>query len=380
MPIANIALAQWIAAAKERFSPEMARVADLCRDERFSRVERPDLRCGNRLFAFDAEVFLEDRWRPMLAEASGEPKDSASRQRLSAKARAWRRDGPIRTMLDRMNRPHPYVACLVADGDRMGDALNGMHEIDKHRAFSAQLSHFAERARKIVEQQHKGVLVYAGGDDVLAFINVVEAWACAEALRRAFEEVVQGALSGTRLGGRTPTLSVGIGIGHLLESLGHLRRLGGEAEKLAKTRRNALGVVLDKRSGRTTPLLEGWEEDPVTRLSDATRLLRARGPSGKLSVSKVHEIDHAWSRMPPRGALLPGEQPAWAELLRREVHRILARSGEGEGITPAKAGLSFHPEMDYDAHHDEVRRWVSRMLVAKLAAEATDAATAREGR
>ena len=55
-----------------------------------------------------------------------------------------------------------------------------------------------------------------------------------------------------------PTLSVGLGIGHVLESMGDLLELGRRAEKRAKgadlpirERRNALGVIVDKRSGGT---------------------------------------------------------------------------------------------------------------------------------
>jgi CRISPR-associated protein Cmr2 len=249
----------------------------------------------------------------------------------------------------------------------MGRALDHVLGIQQHRTFSARLSYFAERARVIVEQEHRGILVYAGGDDVLAFINVAETLSCAAALQEAFTEIVQEALASAGSDVPRPTLSVGLGIGHLLESMGHLRRLGGSAEKLAKTRRNALAMVVDKRSGGTTSLCEVWSDGPVVRLRSAVSLLGAR----QLSAKKVHEIGSELSRMPAKGTLLASEQPAWADLLRKEVERILARSGADGDLTAPEVGLSFRRDADYDVRRTEVEQWVSRMLIAKVVAEAT---------
>lgn len=369
VPIANIALAPWIAAARERFPGLMKGVEKVCREEGFSRVDRPDLGCG-RLFGFDAEVFLEDRWAAMLTEAGGGPTGDRARPDGATRAREWAKRVGLTTLLDGMGAPFPYVACLVADGDHMGRALDKVSEVGAHRRFSTRLSGFAGHARTIIEQDHKGVLVYAGGDDVLAFVNVSEALACAEELRVSFNRLVQEALSDAAVDVPVPTLSVGLGFGHLLESLGQLRRLGGQAEKLAKRQRNALGIVIEKRSGGTTTFSESWSHAPVARLGSAVSLLRHR----RLSTKKIHEIGAELERLPTRGTLLAGEQEDWEVLLRAEVTRILARSGEGDGLGPGEAGLAFPPGANYDARHSEVEQWVSGMLVAKLVAEATTAA------
>jgi CRISPR-associated protein Cmr2 len=262
------------------------------------------------------------------------------------------------------------VACLVADGDRMGRALEGMPRIEQHRTFSERLSYFAERAREIVEQEHRGILVYAGGDDVLGLINVAQALRCAEALRAAFAQIVKDALADAAPETPLSTLSVGLGIGHLLESMGQLRRLGGEAEKLAKTRRNALAVLVDRRGGGLTRLREDWNTEPVTRIESAVALLESR----QLSMKKVHEIGAELSRMPAKGSLLESEQTAWADLLRSEVERILARSRDGDDLTAPEVGLDFRPNVSYDDCRSEVDSWVSRILVAKVLADANHAA------
>lgn len=371
VPISNIALAGWMKVAKSLFPDQLKDVADTCQSERLGSVKRQDLACG-RLFAFDAEVFLRDRWTALLGEARGWTKNVRAQDTQNQVKDFGKLITPL---LDRMNDPNPYVACLVADGDRMGRALDDVHDVAAHRLFSRRLSHFAEDARRIVEQDHGGVLVYAGGDDVLAFVNVIDALPCAEALRAAFSELVQQAVSDVSLLAPPPTLSVGIGIGHLLESMGHLRSLGAAAERLAKTQRNALAVLLEKRSGGRTEFLASWNEGPAARLRSAAALLQTH-----LSMKKVHEVQQDLLRMPPRGSLLPGEQAGWAELLRKDVERTLARTGDGEGLTAPEVGLSWDASTNYDVRHALVDQWLSGMLVAQAVTEATFAAMPREKR
>jgi CRISPR-associated protein Cmr2 len=60
-----------------------------------------------------------------------------------------------------------------------------------HQAFSRKLSQFAlEEVRKIVEDEHYGKLIYAGGDDVLAFLPIEEVLKCAYDLQKKFKEVL----------------------------------------------------------------------------------------------------------------------------------------------------------------------------------------------
>ena len=94
---------------------------------------------------------------------------------------------------------------------------------------------------------------------------------------------------------RLPTLSVGIGIGHVMESMGDLLDLGRRAEKVAKgghlkhegKDRNALAIILDKRSGGTRTWRAQWSEmpPPVQRL-DADRKAARRGRGKRLSSAR----------------------------------------------------------------------------------------------
>ena len=75
---------------------------------------------------------------------------------------------------------------------------------------ASPLAGFASEAREIVHE-HNGVLVYAGGDDVLAFVPVDRSLDCARGLHDTFGQLLQewGEKVGTKI-----TLSVGVAIGH----------------------------------------------------------------------------------------------------------------------------------------------------------------------
>ncbi|GIW04706.1 MAG: type III-B CRISPR-associated protein Cas10/Cmr2 [Thermomicrobiales bacterium] len=156
-----------------------------------------------------------------------------------------------------------YVAVLHADGDRMGAAISALRTPEAHQAFSQRLSRFASEARQIVAQ-HSGALIYSGGDDVLAFLPLDTALACADALRRRFDQTVNDGSTGEA----RVTLSVGLAIGHYGEHLQELVQWSRDAEKAAKNAgRNALAVALHTRSGGGEPVTvtTPWTSDPLAR-------------------------------------------------------------------------------------------------------------------
>jgi CRISPR-associated protein Cmr2 len=150
--------------------------------------------------------------------------------------------------------PVPYYAVLLADGDRMGEAIDRQASFEGHKELSRKLDEFARGARDIVEKCHRGELIYSGGDDVLAFVPLHRAVACARELARSFEALLESFGTSESY----PTLSVGIGISHFMDPMGQALNLARHAEKLAKKTRNALAVVVDKRSGPATEVSGRW--------------------------------------------------------------------------------------------------------------------------
>lgn len=153
--------------------------------------------------------------------------------------------------------PLPYYALLHADGDHMGKAIDAQHGPDSHRALSKKLAEFARQVKEIVEDSHLGSLVYAGGDDILAFLPLHTVVACARELANAFRQ--QMAAFKTK-DGLSPTLSVGIAIAHHVEPLSDALQLVREAEKKAKqvAGKSALAVTLSKRSGVDRTVSGSW--------------------------------------------------------------------------------------------------------------------------
>ncbi len=358
VPIVNVALAGWLALANREALAELEHVRQACKELGVGRVVRRDLRCGH-VFGFDASVFLPSRWKALFDELG-----------LPGDADQWG-NRHVRPVLDRLVEPYPYVACLVADGDRMGHAIDRLTTAREHREFSRALAKFASRARNVVEQKHLGSLVYAGGDDVLAFLPLPEALECADALRHEFAAIMEQACASLSHAAR-PTLSVGLGIGHIMDGMGELLELGREAERLAKggalaqpgRDRNALAVLVDKRSGGRRAWRARWDDwggNPIGRIRQDIALLE-----GPLSSRKVYEVASLLRRLPSR------EQATgrrWARVLAQEVHRSLSRvqAGDEEPLDPAAVGLHLD-EADYPMLYERVSTWVDRMLVARTLA------------
>lgn len=155
--------------------------------------------------------------------------------------------------------PAPYYTILMADGDRVGAAISRQDDIQSHRRLSAALAGFARQAGAIVGE-HEGEPVYAGGDDVLAFVPVHTALSCAEVLSDTFRHAMEPFSDE----GSPVTLSVGIVVFHLLEPLQDGLTLAREALSTAKedAGRNALAVVIQPRSGNPLTVTGRWEQSP----------------------------------------------------------------------------------------------------------------------
>lgn len=354
VPVINVALASWFQHASRVASTELDALKKACRETGISAVTR-DLPCVQP-FRFDGSVALQNRWRSVFDE-----------QGLADEADEWGRRY-VRPLLSKMPEPYPYVACLVADGDRVGRTIDQFTSANEHRSFSQALAGFAAEARDIVEQQHRGALVYAGGDDVLAFVSLPEALGCADALRKTFERAMTAACASLASGQR-PTLSVGLGIGHVMESMGDLLVLGRQAEHAAKhTRarqfgdettvdRNALAILVDKRSGGILRWSAQWPMEPMRVLEEAAQLL-----NGQLSSRKVYEIANLLARLP---APTDASSYDWSRVLALETKRLLSRN-EGACLRPEDVGLVLDHNTQYTVLHSEIRDWVDRLLIARL--------------
>jgi CRISPR-associated protein Cmr2 len=333
--ISRIAVHAWIdvvaarAASNAGVALLLTQARTACEQGEISRFDASALE-GMEKFPFDGEVFFPDRWSSLKAELpEGNSFDT----------------GPFQRLLREVGDPNPYVACLVADGDRMGEALSALDSAKDHQRISMRLAEFARAAPGIMGR-HGGCAVYSGGDDVLAFLPVERAVAAAEELAGEFLRELRKAVPEG-----TPTLSVGIGIGHFHTPMGELLELGRSAEKLAKgaglpksQSRNALGIVLSKRGGAPVHWRAKWTASPRQRLEGlVTAILRdphvAGGPPA-LPGGFPYEIrDQILARLP--------KEHDWSAdfnmLLKREIGRAWDRKLAAMG---RKGGSAPIPELD----------------------------------
>jgi CRISPR-associated protein Cmr2 len=180
---------------------------------------------------------------------------------------------------------------------------------------------------------YQGHCIYAGGDDVLALVPLDRVLACARDLHDDFGDKLN------KFSNIKPTLSVGIGIGHLLETMGYLLDLARTAEQQAKgndlpkaEQRDGLAIILEPRSGAGIRLRDRWQSNTEQGLRLDHRL------------QEWVEAFHADKDLIPDKAPYQLRELAreldWAEdtLIEAEMLRILGRKRAGSGTRPIEPG------------------------------------------
>lgn len=195
---------------------------------------------------------------------------------------------------------HPQVqkgfeerAKLHADLKRYGHQPRALSP-NRHLAISGALNDFSLTVvRHVVENEHLGRLIYAGGDDVFAMLPVADLLNAMQRLRHAYRGhdpaheggrdpgglTLQGGfayLNGQlmRMMGTRATASCGAVVAHHQAPLAAVRRELHAAEQRAKNEggRDAFSITIVKRSGGALRLTAGWGE-PVTLLQDLQAFL-----------------------------------------------------------------------------------------------------------
>ena len=260
-------------------------------------------------FPYEGSAVFERRLDEVIESEAAEGRQTALRKRLKALYATY-------------NEPSPYLAVLVADGDRVGKTISGLRRVSDNRRFSDDLAHFAREAKKIVEAHH-GVLVYAGGDDVLAFLPANKAIECARALRDEFARRME------KWPG--PTLSVGLAFGHCMEDLEDLLQAGRAAEKDAKEDRNALAVHWKPAGGPVIKVRRSWETKPDHHLLELLELYyHDRFPDG--AAYQLREMARHYQDWRV-------ENPHRELAMQVDARRLLSRKASGKTVNDAVQNL-----------------------------------------
>ena len=233
-------------------------------------------------------------------------------------------------LLKEFGQPEPYGCILCGDGDHMGAALDEIRDVDGHRRFSKELSAFASDAGRIVAE-HDGELVYSGGDDVLAFLPLHTAAACALALRDSFQRTMAAACPGMIT---KPTFSAGIAVVHVKTPLDLSLSLARRAENIAKNKhgRDALCWLWNTRGNAEMTVGGKWGAPWRLRLVEAADLYRA----GVLSRRTGYQIRAAARSLRAEDQPLRINNNAPADPLTSEILRLLRHkrnSGAAQGMS-----------------------------------------------
>ena len=148
--------------------------------------------------------------------------------------------------------PTPFYALLLMDGDLMG-ALLRRHNREK---VSSALNAFSSKVPEAV-RRHEGVLVYAGGDDVLAMVPLETAIPLALTLR----EIYEASFHHAQVPAEQATISGALIYSHYNTPLtGVIREAHYLLDEVAKekTGRNSLAVTVWKGAGRVLTWAVPW--------------------------------------------------------------------------------------------------------------------------
>jgi CRISPR-associated protein Cmr2 len=295
--------------------------------------------------------------------------------------------------------PNPYYAILRADGDRMGQVIDmlAIQGYEEHRKLSWALDEFARSVGPTVEKTHKGALVYAGGDDVLAFLPLHTALQCAHDLASSFSQKLSGFKDNQV---KPPTLSVGLAIVHHLDPLSDALNLARRAEEeIAKNvpNKDALAIRVNKRSGEgftvagkrenlyrhLEQLIKFSREDDIpegTAYELRTMLLRLNPSTDETENPTEDQLDYYWS-------LQNAIQADTVRILQRKLSKLIEQNPEkGRAILQNLLKMldiemplkDVQKQASSKPISKRVEQFINELLVAKVLADARELAKLKE--
>jgi CRISPR-associated protein Cmr2 len=235
--------------------------------------------------------------------------------------------------------PPIYWALLTMDGDNMGDLMEKLASKGCSGKASKLLNQFAREVDPIV-CKHSGRTIYAGGDDVLAFLPLETALDAADELRGKFAELLSpiaatvsctASLSGSLVfAHHQAPLSTVLGQGHAF--LEEVKRT------LAAEGKDGVGLLRYQRGGPAERVIARWDpflerlQALITRLQAKDDADLSHGLPYTLREQAALFGDKGILKPGPAAALSPGEPSAEARYLARLIgkSRLLERYGSEE--------------------------------------------------
>lgn len=278
-------------------------------------------------------------------------------------------------------RPDPYYALLLADGDRMGAAIDAQSTPEGHQKLSQKLSGFAENVSSIVKK-YQGNLIYAGGDDVLAYLPLHQVLACLNELAETFVEAMKEFPSIDTVTNEEvrPTLSGGVVIAHHLDPLSDILDLARDAEKQAKSisGKDALAITLNKRSGAQRTVA-AKREALVKRMQVMVRMHRAKeiskgAPYEIQALANTFVIESSKEQIDNSDSNEPDNQPSLRKALAKEAIRIIERKRQSESSKPLGQSTKDHFQQWIQTEKVSIHQIAQELIIANIFAAAEEMA------
>jgi len=238
-----------------------------------------------------------------------------------------------------------YIAVLMMDGDRMGKLVSGesaptmskmLHDkavqtlkeiqnnnpgenffFDKpiltpsyQKAISRTLGIFSSLVQYVVEDEYQGMLIYAGGDDVLAILPADKVLPCANKIRKMYSGIgdielkigsttykfangvlYKNGMPYTTMMGPTAAMSAGISIINHKSPLRVAIELARKQEHRAKEKlgRSAFSIAIVRRSGQIEEVGSKWEINGMDVIEKSYELYQ-KSEQFKLSHRSFYKI------------------------------------------------------------------------------------------
>jgi len=290
----------------------------------------------------------------------------------------------LKRLKEKIGEPEPYYAVIMLDGDNMGNWLGGellpgieyaynsdvwgrlpdpfKKELQQrtdnklltpaiHASISTALRNYSiEFVRKIAEEEHLGKLVYAGGDDLLAFVNLKDLFPVMGKLRAAFSGQIRfnnnqkieidwenetgfvekdGKYYLTM--GKNGTASMGVVIAHYKMPLKVVLDEVREMEKLAKEKikKDSFAIGFFKHSGEAKITGYKWrygnndgDIDMIECLVELKEYFTKKENEPWLSKSFIYNLSNAFRRIEREASHFSLSQ----DIFNSEIKRLLTRA------------------------------------------------------
>ena len=240
-----------------------------------------------------------------------------------------------------------YYGIISFDGDDMGKWFSGerideskISLLDFHKKLTLSLGEFAKEAQnKVVEP--KGKIIYAGGEDFLAFLNLEYLFSVMGDLRERFDSMINQPLKKYyKDPGLNISFSAGICISHYKTTLSNSIVEAEKAQKRAKDidGKNAFSISLMKRSGEIELTSYKWQENGeigLTIVKDC-ELVLDNIKNGYFSTGFIYNIGKVTELLPDEFNILRTRdleaKEKIDEIMQVEISRLLNRARDRDKV------------------------------------------------